>query len=263
MSCHAAEQLDLLGYGRTCVHRLDSRSKLLAAMSFVVCVASFPKYEVSALVPLAVVPVSIGVLGGVPLRLVLRLLIAASPFALMLGMFNPLLDRTVWLKIGSVVISAGWLSFASILIRFMLSVGMVLVLIATTSVPGLLSGLRRFGLPRPFVDQVQFLYRYLFLLLEEGEHISHARQVREPLRRNPDLRTAKAMLYSLLWRTWERANSVFLCLKCRGFETDLPVFQRSSAGWRDLMFLMLSIGTCLAVRFLPLTESLGEFLLRR
>jgi cobalt/nickel transport system permease protein len=262
MSCHPAQQLDLLGYGSTCIHRLDSRSKVIGAVVFVVCVVSFPKYAVSALVPLFLLPVLIGILGEVPPRVVVRLLLAACPFAIMVGIFNPFLDRNIWFRAGSVAVSAGWLSFGSIILRFILSVGMVLVIIGTTSIPKLLQGLRQLGLPHAFVTQLQFLYRYLFLLIEEGESISRARQLRDPVRRHPDFRTAKQMLYSLLWRSWERASHVFLCMKARGFERDFLNPHGGKLHLADIAFLLLVVCTCLAARFISLMQPFGEWLLR-
>jgi cobalt/nickel transport system permease protein len=261
VSCHLAQQLDLLGYGSSCIHRLDSRSKLISAAVFVVCVVSFPKYAVSALVPLLLLPVLIGIFGDVPLCLVMRLLLVASPFAVMVGIFNPLLDPNVWFKVGPHAVSAGWLSFSSIVLRFVLSVSMVLVIIGTTSIPRLLHGLRQLGLPRAFVTQLQFLYRYLFLLIEEGESISRARQVRDPVRKRPSIGTAKQMLYCLLWRSWERANRVFMCMKARGFERDFTAANENRLHCADVVFLVLVVSACLTARFVPLMQTFGEWLL--
>ncbi len=262
MSCHLAKQLDLLSYGKTCVHRLDSRSKLAAGAFFIICVLSFPKYSVSPLVPLFILPLLLAVLGQVPLRLIIRMLLIACPFALMVGVFNPLLDSAVWLKIGTLTLSAGWLSFASIVLRFILSLSMVLVIVGTTSFPQLLHGLCQLGLPQPFVVQLQFLYRYLFLLVEEGASISQARQVRDPVHKYPNIHTGKSMLYCLLARSWERAHRVFLCLKTRGFSGSFIAGASQILRWTDVLFLILWVCACLVLRIFPLAQSLGQWLLR-
>ena len=49
--------LDMLSYKDTFIHRLDPRTKLCATVFFVVTVVSFPKYEVSGLLPFLFFPV--------------------------------------------------------------------------------------------------------------------------------------------------------------------------------------------------------------
>jgi cobalt/nickel transport system permease protein len=262
MSCHAAQQLDLLGYGSTCIHRLDSRVKLIATLIFILCVASFSKYTVAGLIPFFAFPLALGILGRVPARLVLRILAATCPLAVMVGIFNPLLDRAPAFQLGSMVVGAGWLSFVSILLRFALSLGMALVLISTTSMPGLLHGMAQLRVPRPFVTQIQFLYRYLFLLVGEGQQMSRARALRNPARRHAGISTAKKILASLLWRTWERAERVYLCMKTRGFRGDVPTLRRDHYHASDFVFLAGCAAACLLMRFLPVTTWTGDLFLK-
>ncbi|MFH0878271.1 MAG: energy-coupling factor transporter transmembrane component T [Lentisphaerota bacterium] len=262
MSCHSAQQLDLLGYGHTRIHRLDSRIKLISALVFILCVASFPKYAVSALIPLAAIPWFMGILGQVPWRPVFRLILAASPFALMVGLFNPWLDPHKILIAGSLHLSAGWWSMLSILIRFLLTTSMILVVVSTTSLPGLLHGMIQLKIPRPFVTQLQFLYRYLFLLVSEGQQLSRARALREPGRKHPSISLARKMLSSLLWRTWERAGRVYQCMKARGFRGDFPSFHASHFHTVDIVFLAACAVFCLAARFVPITHWLGRVMLK-
>ncbi|HBA82785.1 MAG TPA: cobalt ECF transporter T component CbiQ [Verrucomicrobia bacterium] len=263
MSCHAAQELDLLGYGDSVIHRLDGRAKLLGAMVYVICVASFPKYAVADLIPFSVFPLVLGVLGGVPGHLILRLLCLAAPLAVLVGLFNPLLDTAPAVQIGTLTLGAGWLSFLSIVLRFALSLSMVLVVVATTSLPGLLHGLLQLGVPRPFVTQLQFLYRYLFLLVEEGQHLSRARQLRNPTRRHVSLGVLPKLLSALLWHTWERAEKVFLCMKVRGFQGDFPLSQSRRFRINDGLFLGAMALLCVLLRSLPLVQWLGQFILEK
>ena len=262
MSCHAAQQLDLLGYGHTWVHRLDSRAKLIAVAGYIVCVASFQKYTVAALVPFLIAPVAAGIAGRVAWRPVFRLLFAAAPFALLVGWFNPWLDRHPPMVLGPWLIPAGWFSFLSIILRFVLTTGMVLMLVSTTSMPGLLHGLIRLRVPRPFVTQLQFLYRYLFLLVDESSHVIRARQVRDPAHRHPSMRTARKMLASLLMRTWDRAERVYRCMKARGFKGDFPAVHADHWHMKDILFITLFLSVCFAARFLPVTEWLGVLIMK-
>jgi cobalt/nickel transport system permease protein len=253
----AARWLDRLGYADSPVHRVDARAKLVAAAVFMVCVASFPKYEVAGLVPFLAFPLGLGAVGRVPARPVLRLLAAASPFALLVGLWNPLLDRAPRALVLGVAVPGGALSLASLLLRFLLCAGAGLVLLATTSMPGLLRGLGQLGLPRPFVAQAQILYRYLFLLSDEGRRLSEARALREPSRRLPRAGVAKRMLASLLWRTSERGERIYQCMKARGFDGSLPLLAPSRFGPCDALFLALASAACLAARAFPIARWVG------
>ena len=262
MSEGAARWLDRLGYGDTALHRVDARAKLAATAVFVVCVASFPKYEVAGLVPFLAFPLALAVAGRVPARPVLRLLAAASPFALLVGAWNPILDREPRALVLGVAISGGVLSFTSILLRFLLCTGGVLVLVATTSLPALLRALGQLGMPRPFVAQVQLLYRYLFLLVDEGGRLAQARALREPGRRVPRLATARRMLASLAWRTWDRGERIYHCMKVRGFDGRLPALAPSRFRARDGLFLAVAAAGCLGARLAPVARWVGAAALR-
>jgi cobalt/nickel transport system permease protein len=257
MTSSAAQELDRHGYRDSPVHRLDPRAKLLATAVFVVCVASFGKYEVAGLVPFFAYPAALATAGDVPPRPLARLLTAASPLALLVGVWNPLLDRAPRAVVLGVALSGGTLSLASILLRFALCTSAVLLLVATTSLPALLRGLGQLGVPRPFVVQVQLLYRYLFLVADEARRLSQGRRLREPGRRLPRLATARRMLASLLLRTWDRGERVYDCMRARGFRGDFPVLAPARFGARDAAFAALVAAACVLLRAVPLARWVG------
>jgi cobalt/nickel transport system permease protein len=67
-----------------------------------------------------------------------------------------------------VTVSGGWVSFFSVMLKFLLTITSALLLIATTSFPGICRALRKFGIPDIFISQLLFLYRYIFVLVEEA-----------------------------------------------------------------------------------------------
>lgn len=248
MILDAARKLDRLGYGESPAHRLDSRAKILAALVFAIVVASFPKYAVVQLLPLAAVPFLFAWFGDTPFCVIGRMLMIACPFAVLAALFNPFFDR-VPVEVGGHVLAAGWLSFGSILLRFALSMTMLTVLVATTALPDLLRGLRLLKIPAALVTQLQFLYRYLFLLADEASRISRARRLREPSRVRADWHTARAILGSLLWRATERGSRIYFAMQARGFSGEMPPRAREIFRARDAAFLTAAVAYCLAIRF--------------
>src|SRR5207249_1018189 len=62
----------------------------------------------------------------------------------------------------------------SLLIKSYLSAAAVLIVVASTPMPQLLRGLESLGAPRFLLMVAQFLYRYLFVISEEAQHMRTA-----------------------------------------------------------------------------------------
>ena len=258
MSYTDANVLDHHAYGESPVHRLDPRAKVLATFVFVVVVVSHGKYAVAPLAPFVIYPLLLSILGFVPPGLIARRLLAASPFVLVIGVFNPLLDRAPLAEVGPLNLSGGWVSFFSIALRGYLCVAAALALIATTSFPRVAEALRALGVPRAMVVQLLLLYRYLFLLIGEAQRMNRARELKRPLRL--DIKTASSMLSVLVIRTLDRADAIWLAMKARGFDGALLTARKME--WRpaDTIFLSLTTGGCLTLRFIPVARILGGWL---
>ena len=64
-----------------------------------------------------------------------------------MGAFNPVFDREVVAQVGAWGVSGGWVSYASIVLRFLLTAGAALVLTATTSFTGVCLALQKLRVP--------------------------------------------------------------------------------------------------------------------
>ena len=133
--------LETLSYQETPLHRLDPRVKILTTLAFIIAVVSFGKYEISALIPFFLYPVALMAVGNLPAGYLARKVLLAAPFAFFIGIFNPFLDRAVLVHLGPLSLSGGWVSFASIMLRFLLTVSAALILIAGTGLNAVCLGL--------------------------------------------------------------------------------------------------------------------------
>ena len=251
-------RLDRLAYGDTWVHRLEPRAKVIATLLYLLAVVSLPKYEVAELVPFFLFPVLLMTLGGIPTRFILKKVLIVSPFALLIGIFNPLLDTRTVAVIAGAPVSAGLLSFFSILLKFALTVSTTLLLIATTSFPGICNAFRRLGVPSLFVSQLLFLYRYLFVLLEEAMRIIRARDMRSFGTRGTDMKVFARLVGILFLRTVDRGERIYEAMLSRGFKGDVPTLKRSRMATADLAFLAAAIAFLGVFRFFPVTEGIGR-----
>jgi cobalt/nickel transport system permease protein len=251
-------RLDRLSYQETCVHRLDPRAKVIATMLFLITVISFPKYEVVALAPFFLFPVLLMTIGEIPVRFIIKKIIVVSPFAIFIGIFNPLLDTGTAIVISGIPISAGWLSFLSILLKFALTISAALLLIATTSFPGVCHALRRLGFPSLFVSQLLFLYRYLFVLMEEVMRMTRARDMRSFGMHGTGVKVFVRLFGILFLRTVDRAERIYYAMLSRGFQGDIPTIKRSRLSAADLTFMATTIAFLGVFRFFPITEEIGR-----
>lgn len=251
--------IDQLSYKNTWVHQLDPRTKLIATLLFLFTVISFSKYEIASLLPFFLFPMLLMTLGEIPFMFVFRKVIMVSPFAIFIGIFNPLLDPGQVTVVQGLTVSAGWLSFLSILIKFTLTVTTALLLIATTSFPGVCHGLRQLGLPSLFVSQLSFLYRYIFVLMEETMRIIRARNMRSYGRSGKGIKIYVRITGILFIRTIERAERVYFAMLSRGFQGDMPSLKRFHFRTGDIIFTLSMIIFLSVFRFYPATEIIGRF----
>jgi len=252
------DRLDRLARQDTVVHRVDPRAKVLATGVFIVCVVSFDRYEVLGLLPFVLFPVVLAAEGGVPFGFLGRLLLAVSPFALLVGAFNPLLDREIVAQLGGVEIAGGWVSYASILLRFVLTASAALVLTATTSFQGVCLALERLRVPDVLVTQLLLLYRYIFVLGDEALRMSRARSLRAVGRHGTGLHVYAQMLGQLLLRTFARAQRVYLAMKCRGFDGQVRVARRLHLRAADVAFVAGWSAAFVVFRLVDVAAVLGE-----
>jgi cobalt/nickel transport system permease protein len=239
--------LETLSYQQTPLHRLDPRAKLLTTLAFIIAVVSYGKYEITGLLPFFLYPVVLVAVGNLPPLYLARKILLAAPFAFFIGIFNPLLDRTILVHLGPIGISGGWVSFASIMLRFLLTVSAALILIAATGLNGVCLALEKIGVPRIFVVQLLFLYRYIFVLTEEALRLVRARSLRSFQGRGLGFKVFSSMIGQLLLRTLDRAGRIHLAMLSRGFDgiirptRPLKIHGRDAAfflGWSALFGLM-------------------------
>ena len=250
-------ELDLLAAGDTPMHRLDARAKVLVTLVFILAVVSLGKYELAALFPFFLYPAVLLALGNLPVRYIARKVVVVLPFALMVGMFNPLFDQTVLIRLGPFAISGGWLSFAAILVRATLTVGAALILVAVTGFPAICHALDRLGMPRIFTVQLLFLYRYLFVLSEEGSRTARARELRAFGKKGLGIRSYGSLISHLLLRTWLRAERIHLAMLARGFAGEFHPRRTTRFRVGDFLFLAGWSGVFLLFRLVNVSQFLG------
>ena len=250
--------LDALARQDTVIHRLDPRGKVVTTLVFVLAVVSFGKYEVSAQFPFLLYPVVLASMGHLPRRYLLRQLVIVSPFAVLVGVFNPLLDREVLVQLGPLGVSGGWVSFASIMMRFLLTVSASLVLVGTTGLDSICLALSRLKVPRAFVVQLMLVYRYLFVLGDEARRVIMAHALRAGSARRVSLKVFRSLAGGLLVRAIDRAHRVYVAMLCRGFDGEIRTTRTLRFRVADVAFVAAWVAFFAIARYTNLARALGE-----
>jgi cobalt/nickel transport system permease protein len=250
--------LDALAYRSSPIHTLDPRAKLVTTLLFIITVVSFHKYTLSGLLPFFIFPLYLLIRANLPVRQVLKKLLIALPFAFFIGIFNPFFDQVPLMQVGSLHITGGWVSFASILLRFTLTVTAALTLIATTSFAGICMALEKMGCPRVFALQLLFLYRYLFVLIDEASRLIRARALRTFHGRGRELKVFGSLLGQLLLRSLERAQRIHLAMNCRGFNGTIHTRQPVNFTPRDGLFILFWSAYFIVCRYWNIPQLLGS-----
>lgn len=217
--------LDRFAYQDSPIHRLDPRAKIVAVVAYSAVLISLGRYALPSPAFL-IFPFALLVLGGIPLGFVLKHTLIVSPFVLCLVALSPVFDATP-VPVGHTVVRGGWLTAGSVLARFVLGMAALIGLASTTRFPELLKGFEKLGVPRVLVTQLRFLYRYLFLLIDQSMHLRQAWSARDaghgPL--GWRWRAATGLVGVLFTRSLEQAERTYLAMLARGYDGTMRLMQ--------------------------------------
>jgi cobalt/nickel transport system permease protein len=247
--------IDRFSLGDSPVHRLDARAKLVAVVGYMTVLISFDRYAVARLAPMSVLPLAMLWFGRVPVWFALRRVVVLSPFVLMLALAGPFYDRqmhAVTLGPWHYTVGGGWLTAADIAVKFAMGVAALTALMCTTPFALLLESAERLGMPRMMVQQLGFLYRYLFVLLDEAMRLRRARDFRgaalAPLGRR--LAASGGVIGALFVRTLDRSQRIHLAMTARGYRGQVHSLQRLKFTAGDAAFLAIVVAYLVACRWI-------------
>ncbi|WP_455500268.1 cobalt ECF transporter T component CbiQ [Gemmiger sp.] len=276
-------RLDDLAARDTFLTRLDPTAKLLAVLVYLAVTLSFDRYALTGLLGMGLFPILLYEIDDLSLISTLR---QARPVVVLLaavGVFNLFFDRTPRLTLGPLVLSGGWVSLLTLVVKGVFCFLAVYLLIATTGMERICDALRRLHVPRVLVTTILLTYRYIILLLQEANRISTAYALRAPGQRGIAFKAWGSLLGQLLLRSIDRARVVYESMLLRGYgyaergaegsatrrPEDWPPYESdahcraasplAAAGTPiSLAFLIATILYCLIFRTIPVFELIGR-----
>ncbi len=126
----------------------------------------------------------------------------------------------------------------------------VLLVVATTPLPQILKALESLGAPRIALLVIQFLYRYLFVIFEQAQHMRLAAKCRGGFGggHRSKFKAAAGALAVLFGRSYERAEGIHQAMLARGFDGHLRLLSTGRIRAVDVAFLTAAVAIPLAFR---------------
>jgi len=251
----------------TFIHRLDPRTRILTTLAFVLAVVATPPTGWPAFILYAILIVSLILLAWLPPLYALKRSAVILPFVLMITAFVPFFGRgevvdsyNLWQWQVTITYNGLTVLWSTLAKAWLSTLGLIL-LSATTPFPRLLQGLERLGVPRVMVMLLSFMYRYLFVLVDEAMRMQRARESRAVAASYPFsrrwLQQAKAVggvIGTLFIRSYERGERVYRAMLARGYNGESRTLSELRFRPADLCFAA-SFLLCLALMALVAMSS--------
>jgi len=224
--------------GTSAVHRRDPRVKAIATMTLLVVLATAHR-ELPLLAAACFV------------------LLCGTALAARLPLGAAVLRAGIVLSFTAVFAAVSWIAgepgrAVSLLLKSYLSAFAVLLLVSTTRISVLLHGIERLGAPRFLLMVAQFLYRYLFVISEEAQHMRAAALARGAgagrWNRRARLQAAGGAVAALFARSYGRAEDIHRAMLARGFAGEFRTLEPLGLRRADVWFGALAVAAPILVR---------------
>lgn len=240
-------------------HRItEAPAMLLITLIYLVALLSVPLQEPQKIIWLAAFPIIFSEIAGIGYLSIFIKSLWIIPLVAFIGMFNPIIDTETAFTIGNVVISKGWISFTSIILRGLLSLQSVILLVETTGFLDIFNAMLKLKCPVLLVTQLQLTYRYISVIIEETIVMRRARESRGFGKKKYPVKMWAIMIGQLLVRSMSRATRIHRAMLARGFDGSLPTGTPDVWTKSSIIYLICSVLFILILRFVDFST----FLLR-
>src|SRR5215203_1113263 len=212
------------------IHRLDPRVKVSMTVAFILSNALLPDGAWLAFGFSWLFLLFINILSNLGIAFTFKRSFVALPFALvaitvLFAMPGDPLTTFHFLFWDLTITDTGLLRFMSILVRSWLSVQMAILLVAVARFPDIVHALEHLRVPSILTTIIAFLYRYLFVLVDEVFRLLRAREARSAAEAGARsgggvvwrVGVAGNMAGQLFLRSYERSDRVYNAMLARGY----------------------------------------------
>jgi cobalt/nickel transport system permease protein len=250
--------------GSSQIHKLDPRVKVVFTLLFIVSNVLLPDgswwaFLAAWLILLIANRASHFSFGYLFKRSFIALPFALAAITVIFVQDGATLTSWTWGSRTITITDAGVIRFVSIVIRSWLSVQAAILLTATTQFPDLMHALRHLKVPAILISIISFMYRYLFVLVDEALRLLRAREARSARLVNDGkhggtvlwrAKVAGSMVGQLFVRSFERSDKVYNAMLARGYRGQLLTMNPHVMTQPDWLFLGLGVLLIVALQLI-------------
>jgi cobalt/nickel transport system permease protein len=233
------------------VHRLDPRAKILGLVTVTLVGVSAPLAAWPVFVGCALVLGAVAVTARVSPREIWRRARFILPLVLLAAILLPFVRKGGQAyELGPLTVHEGGLEvFGAVALKATIGTVSAVLLGATTTFPSVLRGLETMRVPRLLVLIAAFMYRYLFVIVEEAGRMraalaARAYRPRTALHAGAIGRVATAMFL----RTYARGERVYHAMLARGYTGGMPQLTPLVLRRADVLFVALVLVALIPLR---------------
>lgn len=253
------KRIEKLAEEKTCIHNLNSISKIITTLIFLICVISMDTYNLSGLFGFIFYPIILIELSNIPKNLLCKRVIVTIPFCLFAGVSNLIFERKTALIFMGINITFGLISFISLIIKTVLCVSAVLILVATTKMTDLFYALNKMKVPKIIVIQLLFLYRYIEVILTECKDMYTAYSLRGNSIKGIKMQHMGGFIGSILLRSFDRAEEIYDSMLCKGFYGIYPINSDNNIVKKsDIFFTIFISAASIIPRLINISNLVGS-----
>jgi cobalt/nickel transport system permease protein len=235
--------IDEYSHLNSVIHRLDPRTKLIASLAFIVAVVLTPTSNWRVFAFYFAIIAFMLAFSRLPSAYVLKRSLVILPFVLLIAIFIPFFKEgevagsyNIWLWQISITYD-GLLILANVVVKSWLCILALILLSSTTRLDDLLKALKQLGMPQVMILILSFMYRYIFVLVDEVMRIQQARDSRNfGGSRLHHLKTIGNMVGTLFIRSYERGERIYAAMLARGFDGQVRTLHKLRFKQADAYF---------------------------
>ena len=233
------------------VNKLHPLVKFIIVMLFLVKQMSVSPYDFVSLLYMILLVYGFFLMADLSVLGALRRVWYVLPLLLISGIANPVINQQPMFYVGSFLVTKGLVSLVTLMTKGLLAVLMSYFLIATTTMEDLAAALSAIKVPKTFILLLLFIYRYLFLLLEETREILAAYQIRSGGGRKIPYSIWGSLVGLLLLRTIKRGEECYQSMQLRGFSGEFYSSRNLKLKKLDILCLGLYFLLLYIITYLP------------
>ena len=209
--------MDYHGNHNGYLNKIHPLVKLLITIIYIILLTSIDKYNLVTTLAMSIYLILVSIIGDLSIKNALKNLKVVLLLLFILGIANPILDRTIITYIGIVPVTTGIISMFTLLLKGIFAMLTSYFLILTTSIEEICYALKMIHMPNILITVVILIYRYIIVFLKEVQRIWVAYQMRAPKQKGVHYKAWGSLIGSLMLRSIDRAQVVYESMELRGF----------------------------------------------